>query len=85
MGASIEQLYEISRKIEDETDYTNIYNRLVKMCDSIMRCDEFSFNLKLFDKQDIKEFLKVFLEILDSDRSILRKPMKENVKMMLYK
>ena len=80
MGASIEQLYEISREIEDETDYINIYNRLVKMCDSIMRCDKFSFNLKLFDNQDIKEFLKVFLEILDSDRSILRKPMKENVK-----
>ena len=77
MGANVEQLYDIACKIDNETDYGNIYNRLVKICDSIMMCDDFKFDLALFDAHDIKEFLLVFLEILDGNKSILGKPTRE--------
>ena len=80
MGANVEQLYDIACEIDNETDYGNIYNRLVKICDSIMMCDDFKFDLALFDAHDIKEFLLVFLEILDGNKSILGKPTREDVK-----
>lgn len=75
----LEGLADISKMIENENkNYNRIYNRLVKMCDSIMNIDEFQFDLSKFSKVEVKDFLLFFLSILDSDKAkIFKKNGKE--------
>lgn len=69
---SIENLFDIAKIMENENaDYKQIYNRLVKICDSIMNIDEFQFDLSKFSAIEIKNFLKFFLFILDSNNDKL--------------
>ena len=47
-----DDLYEIAHLIENESEYENIYNRLVKINSSIINTDTFPFELKQFGKHE---------------------------------
>ena len=65
-------LYNISLELDESMEYDRIYNRLIKMCKSIMEIDKFPFDLNLFSSDDLKEFLKCFLIILDSNEDMVK-------------
>jgi len=64
-------LYEISLEIEKELNYERIYNRIVMLCDRIMKIDKFQFDLNQFSPKELKEFLKTFIIILDSKEDMV--------------
>lgn len=65
-------LYDISLELEKSMDYERIYNRLIKMCESIMKIDEFPFDLNQFNSSELKEFLECFLIVLDSNEDMVK-------------
>lgn len=67
MARQIEGLYKIAKEIEKENGIDECYNRLVRLCDSIINIDEFPFELDMFSLQEKSEFLKRFITILESD------------------
>lgn len=65
-------LYDISLELDKSMNYERIYNRLIKMCESIMKIDEFPFDLNRFSSNELKEFLECFLIVLDSKEDMVK-------------
>jgi len=64
-------LYEISLEIEKELNYERLYNRIVMLCDKIMKIDKFPFDLSQFSTTELKDFLKSFIIILDAQEDMV--------------
>lgn len=64
-------LYEISLEIEKELNYERLYNRIVMLCDRIMKIDKFPFDLSQFSATELKDFLKSFIIILDAQEDMV--------------
>ena len=71
MAKHIEGLYEITKLYEIENNQDECYHRLASLCDSIMKIDEFSFDLDKFSLNEKKMFIDKFIELLESDNQLV--------------